>query len=271
MWTEKEETLVTLANVLGVTMDELLAYTVPATPETFCIQHGLTCTPLDGKIMIDSNRSVLRKQVIVDIDDFPDIAEKAKKEAAPYVAYIEAAAFIFIAGLDEGLTEGAKDYAVRNYLELVCSGDNKETREAILQQIKTDKAMHKAAMGLKHTVTDFANLTAVKTAKEAEKELIKEGVIPPTRLRGLNKLKEDNKRLREAIASKNALINELRTGRIGRMNETKDSVAILKTMCANLLRKHVKIDKGADLSETEAHKIIEAELKERMEAKGYEA
>ena len=103
-----------IAYALNVSCDELLGYNVPATPETFCLQRGLTCTPLDGKIVIDCDRRVLRKQVIVDINDFPEIAEKAKREAAPYVAYVEAAAFLLLAGLDEGLTEGAKDYAVRN-------------------------------------------------------------------------------------------------------------------------------------------------------------
>lgn len=260
-----------LAYALNVSCDELLGYIVPATPETFCIQHGLTCTPLDGKIMIDSNRRVLRKQVIVDTDDFPEIAEKAKREAAPYVAYIEAAAFMFIAGLDEGLTEGAKDYAVRNYLELVCSGDNKETRDAIIQQIEADKAAYKAAISLRQTVKDFANCTAVKTSKEAEKELIKEGEISPPRLRGLNRLKEDIQQLQESIAKKNKLINELRTARVGRVNEVTDEVNLLTEMCTNLLRNYVKLDKGVELSEKDARQIVVDNLKKKKEGKGYEA
>ena len=259
-----------IAYALNVSCDELLGYNVPATPETFCLQRGLTCTPLDGKIVIDSDRRVLRKQVIVDINDFPEIAEKAKREAAPYVAYVEAAAFLLLAGLDEGLTEGAKDYAVRNYLELVCSGDNKETRDAIIQQIEADKAAHKAAISLRKTVKDFANCTAVKTSKDAEKELIKEGAIPPPRLRGLNRLKEDIQQLQESIAKKNKLINELRTARVGRINEVTDEVSLLTEMCTNLLRNYVKLDKGVELSEKDARKIVVDNLQKKKEAKGYE-
>ena len=259
-----------IAYALNVSCDELLGYNVPASTETFCSQHGLTHTLLDGKIMIDCDRRVLRKQVIVDINDFPIIAEKAKREAAPYVAYIEAAAFMFIAGLDEGLTEGAKDYAVRNYLELVCSGDNKETRDAIIQQIEADKAAYKAAISLRQTVKDFANLTAVKTSKDAEKELIKEGAIPPPRLRGLNRLKEDIQQLQESIAKKNKLINELRTARVGRINEVTDEVSLLTEMCTNLLRNYVKLDKGVELSEKDARKIVVDNLQKKKEAKGYE-
>ena len=92
----------------------------------------------------------------------------------------------------------------------------------------------------------------------------------PPRLRGLNRLKEDIQQLQESIAKKNKLINELRTARVGRINEVTDEVSLLTEMCTNLLRNYVKLDKGVELSEKDARKIVVDNLQKKKEAKGYE-
>ena len=49
-----------------------------------------------------------------------------------------------------------------------------------------------------------------------------------------------------------------------------DEVSLLTEMCTNLLRNYVKLDKGVELSEKDARKIVVDNLQKKKEAKGYE-